>query len=656
MSPEQLFPRPGHDFGALLAALPRHLDAAMPMRKQHRRDLPGDIRQLSHLLTDERGDLRRDYLADPAALSAYLRYFLPWNIHRLGTLFNGLALDPGGESPDGAATIIDLGTGPLTAPLTLWMSRPHLRKRPLTFVCVDRAPKPMRLGLAALESMAAEHGDGLAPWRVKLVKAPLDAHLREKADLLIMANALNEVLHRGEGELLEDAGALAWHLRGMLAPGGAICVVEPGIRPSAHLLAALRRGLLHEGLHPVAPCPHEGPCPMSGRGYTAWCHFNFEADAAPRWLRDLSEAARLSKDNVSLSFLHFSTRGRKLEPAAGQVHARAVSGPFALPAMDDGARRYGQYACTEHGLTLLVMPQKHLLPVPGALIEAPWPEAPATDAKSGALVLPLGSLEAGRETPAPLAGRPASPEEEDAAAPRKDGDAPRRKSFPAHRDAAKPAGHGSKRSATPGDRHGATRPGRPDAGTDSRRSENRHAEGAVDKRRNKAPGDRDSAGRYGAPSGDTKPSSRRSEDRRDEGTRDKRRNKASGDRDSAGRPAQSGAAPRKGGKDQRAATPRADRARPQDAARRKDGTPQPAGHALSIDYLLDDGREIATAGLRPKGMEPEDIGPVDGSPSGANGRETPDERPAKRPARGDKKPRSSGKSGAVRSKGKKRKK
>jgi len=404
MSAEQLFPHASRDFLTLLAGLPRHLDAAMPMRRQHRRELPGDIRHLSHLLTDERGDLRRDYLADPAALSAYMRYFLPWNIFRLGVLFSGLALDPGGDNPDYAATIIDLGTGPLTAPLALWMSRPRLRKRPLHFICVDRAPKPMRLGLDTLHSLAGSLG-GLPPWKITLVKGPLDARLREKADLIIMANALNEVLHRGEGEdLLETADALAWHLRSMLTPTGSLLVVEPGVRPSAHLMAALRRGFLHHGLLPLAPCPHTEPCPMSGRGYTAWCHFNFDADVAPGWLQKLSDEARLPKDNVSLGFLHFSAKGRKLEAEPGKSLVRAVSGPFELPGDESSGapRRFGQYACSERGLTLLSLPKKHLVPLPGALIEAAWPDAPEQDAKSGALVLPLGG-----EVPAPAMKAPA---------------------------------------------------------------------------------------------------------------------------------------------------------------------------------------------------------------------------------------------------------
>ena len=409
MSPEQLFPRPGGDFLALLAGLPKHLDAAMPMRRQHRRELPGDIRRLSHLLTDERDELKRDYLADPAALSAYLRYFLPWNIYRLGVLFAGLALDPGGDSAhvsEGAeTTVIDLGAGPLSAGLALWMARPHLRRRKLHLICVDRSPKPMRLGLDTLKSLAEKHG-GLAPWRVTLVKGELTERLREKADLVILANALNEVLHRGEGALLEDAEALAGHLTSLLTPTGQLLVVEPGIRPSAHLIAALRRGLMHRGLNPLAPCPHTGPCPMSGRGYTTWCHFNFDAAAAPNWLKKLSDEARLAKDNVSLGFLHFSTKGRKLEAGEGKSLVRAVSGTFELP-VGDGSRRFGQYACSERGLTLLSLPNRHLLPLPGTLLEAAWPEAPAKDLKSGGLVLPLGQIP-GLETlaPAPVSDKP----------------------------------------------------------------------------------------------------------------------------------------------------------------------------------------------------------------------------------------------------------
>ncbi len=463
MSPELLFPRPGHEFLSLMAALPGHLDVALPLRRQHRRELPGDIRELSHLLTDERGDLRRDYLADPAALSAYMRYFLPWNIHRLGILFSGLGIDPGGDDPEAGATVIDLGTGPLTAPLALWMARPHLRRRKLHFVCVDRAPKPMRLGLETLTHMAQERGGGLAPWKITLVKSPLDARLREKGDLIIMANALNEVLRRGEGvDLAEDAGGLAWHLGSMLTDRGQLLVVEPGVRPSAHLLAALRRGLLHEGMSPLAPCPHTGPCPMSGRGYTAWCHFNFESESAPAWLRRLSELARLPKQNVSLSFLHFSKKGRSLAAAEGKSLIRAVSGPLELPG-PEGKRRYGQYACSERGLTLLSLPRRGQVPLPGTLIEAAWPAEELKDAKSGAVVLPLGD-EAVKHTPRPQAKTQDAPSAQQPEKPAEERKPPK---LPSERGPRKPK-PAPKPASNPSGRPGKPKPAAPKRGSKGR--------------------------------------------------------------------------------------------------------------------------------------------------------------------------------------------
>jgi len=58
---------------------------------------------------------------------------------------------------------------------------------------------------------------------------------------------------------------------------------------------------------------------------------------------------------------------------------------------------------------LLSLARKHLVPAPGALLEAAWPEAPATDIKSGALVLPLGGDHAPAPRPAPAKPAPRTP-------------------------------------------------------------------------------------------------------------------------------------------------------------------------------------------------------------------------------------------------------
>lgn len=58
-----------------LAQLPKALDAVMPLSRNHRADLPEAIRDLSAMLTYERGGLGRSYWSAPRYVSAYLRYF-----------------------------------------------------------------------------------------------------------------------------------------------------------------------------------------------------------------------------------------------------------------------------------------------------------------------------------------------------------------------------------------------------------------------------------------------------------------------------------------------------------------------------------------------------------------------------------------------------
>ena len=119
-----LFPLPSAELLDGLAALPRALSRAFPLKAKHRAALPGGIRKLSDFLTVDRENLPRDYMTRPEYLAAYLHYFLPWNIYRQGRLLTGLdlALKPG-------ARVVDLGAGPLTFLLALWLARPACGNR-----------------------------------------------------------------------------------------------------------------------------------------------------------------------------------------------------------------------------------------------------------------------------------------------------------------------------------------------------------------------------------------------------------------------------------------------------------------------------------------------------------------------------------------------
>ena len=70
------------------------------------------------------------------------------------------------------------------------------------------------------------------------------------------------------GEL--DDGTRTAVLREATARARTVAVVEPGTPDGYRRVLAARDALLAAGLTVVAPCPHDGPCPMSTPD---WCHF-----------------------------------------------------------------------------------------------------------------------------------------------------------------------------------------------------------------------------------------------------------------------------------------------------------------------------------------------------------------------------------------------
>ncbi|MFZ4618242.1 MAG: hypothetical protein ACOYM2_18865, partial [Rectinemataceae bacterium] len=118
---------------ALLHRLDEAVDEASPLQARHRAALRVDIRKLWEDLTSDREYRPADYLGSPGALSAYIRYFLPWNVYRLVSILSNADFC----LPD-RAVIVDIGSGPLTFVISLWIARPELREVPMTIHCIDR--------------------------------------------------------------------------------------------------------------------------------------------------------------------------------------------------------------------------------------------------------------------------------------------------------------------------------------------------------------------------------------------------------------------------------------------------------------------------------------------------------------------------------------
>lgn len=132
-----------------------------------------------------------------------------------------------------------------------------------------RCPALQRI--TALERQAAlrELGRRLAPeaqWLAADLAAPpeLPAH-----ELVLLAYCL------GELAAAERARALAW---AWAHAADALLIVEPGIPAGAGVVGAARRQLIALGARIVAPCTHQGPCPLP-RPDWGWCHFSI---ALPR--------------------------------------------------------------------------------------------------------------------------------------------------------------------------------------------------------------------------------------------------------------------------------------------------------------------------------------------------------------------------------------
>lgn len=409
-----LFPPLSAETQRILDMLPEALTKVWPLNAGHKRSLPDDVAQLSRLLTTERAGLARPYWSSPASISAYLYYFLPWNLVRLTRLLASLPLaDPRTVAPQGGEVLlVDVGSGPLTLPLALWLARPEWRSAPVRVLAMDTSSQPLELGKTLMEVLGELTGQPV--WPVRVARAPLDQVVRQAAPLLSggrarpwlvsAANVLNELRFgkkrsRGasaiededefdsldaddmdidgnpaageaDGEkpegcredrldsfleslspLFDHADSCAAATAGSPAPvGPSLLFVEPGTRLGGSTIMRLRQLAVDGGLTALAPCTHQADCPLlRGQGGRTWCHFTFGSEGAPLWLEDLSQASGLGKSGLSLSPLLLAAMPEAESQTSSPLPARVLSAPFMVPGLAGRAR----YACSGKGILLL---------------------------------------------------------------------------------------------------------------------------------------------------------------------------------------------------------------------------------------------------------------------------------------------------------------
>ncbi|MBO5730041.1 MAG: hypothetical protein J6R67_02480, partial [Treponema sp.] len=150
---EELLPELPAESRQILENFESLVQGVRPLSSRQLLRLPENIRDVSHLLTDQRGGRRMGYLNDTVALSAYMRYFQWWNLLRLTRLFAGLK--PSQLNVPDNGICLDIGSGPLTVPIALWLARPDLREKKLTWYCLDHSQTALSLGEELYLAIAA---------------------------------------------------------------------------------------------------------------------------------------------------------------------------------------------------------------------------------------------------------------------------------------------------------------------------------------------------------------------------------------------------------------------------------------------------------------------------------------------------------------------
>ncbi len=322
------------------------VQSVSPLNSKQMRTLAQNIRQLSHELTDDRASRKSGYMNEAARLAAYTRYFMWWNLVRLTAVFSALPKEAFAELND-SSYCLDLGSGPLTLPIALYLSRPDLRKKKLTWYCVDISQNALSLGenllLAVMSKLEGEE------WTVIRVKGEMGVKIKNPVSFVTCANMFNELFWNTDKPLEELSKKYGTMLFSYAQKNSLYFIAEPGIPRSGRFVSLLRDFMIRKNASIIAPCTHEEKCSMDGRKGQKWCHFILDGSVAPKGLQKMSTSAGLTKDRASISFVCASTASQfEHRPCS----VRIVSDSIIVPMGEKRIKKYGRYACAPWGLTL----------------------------------------------------------------------------------------------------------------------------------------------------------------------------------------------------------------------------------------------------------------------------------------------------------------
>ncbi|MFF7213643.1 small ribosomal subunit Rsm22 family protein [Streptomyces sp. NPDC008238] len=190
-------------------------------------------------------------LRDRSDVAAYAAYRMPATHAAVGAALAEFRARAGEWAP---ASHLDVGggTGAATwAVADAWEDGTH------TSTVLDWSDAALSLGreLAAASEHPAVRD---ARWQ----KTPLGGGARlPEADLVTLSYVIGELTGPDRDAVVAEAARAA---------RGAVLVVEPGTPDGYARVLAARERLVADGFHVLAPCPHDGTCPVTAPD---WCHF-----------------------------------------------------------------------------------------------------------------------------------------------------------------------------------------------------------------------------------------------------------------------------------------------------------------------------------------------------------------------------------------------
>ena len=344
----------------LLENFDRVVQGVRPLNSKQLQKLPENIKELSHQLTDQRSERRLGYMNESVQLSSYVRYYTWWNLVRLTKLFSNL---PAASFPNKECICLDIGSGPLTLVISLWLSRPELRELNLTWYCLDVSSNSMALGEDVYLSIVAQTGG--TPWKIVRVKGSFGTgtFIKEKADFITCANMFNELDQASDMPPEFQSKKYYDQLCLYKNDDCKFLLVEPGVPKSARTICLLRDRFIKENYDLIGPCSHCGECPMNGfKAYTGsshkWCNFAFSTENAPAKLLKLSENSKLTKDRATLIFISVVPNksfdnSTVVEKNISEKQDNSISVRIISDCMKLHNNSFANYGCSKIGLVLV---------------------------------------------------------------------------------------------------------------------------------------------------------------------------------------------------------------------------------------------------------------------------------------------------------------